>query len=82
VGAMKWGLSVLDWCSHAINERADHPIGVYVAECGHLLMMATTLHDRPPGRVCPACARWSPPVNDGNRCWVHEPARKQALGSH
>jgi hypothetical protein len=35
--AMKWGLSVLDWRSHAINEHTEHPIGVFKAECGHLL---------------------------------------------
>lgn len=53
---MKWGLSVLDWRSHAIDEWADHPLGVYKAECGHLLMMVTTLHDRPYGEPCEACA--------------------------
>jgi hypothetical protein len=56
---MKWGLSVLDWHSHAIDERGDHPIGVFKAECGHLLMVVTTLHDEPPGRICMSCARWS-----------------------
>ncbi len=30
----------------------DHPIGVLNAECGHLLMMVTTLHEAP----CDACA--------------------------
>ncbi len=29
------GLSVLDWHSHAMDERGDHPIGVFKAECGH-----------------------------------------------
>ncbi|MGH3865201.1 MAG: hypothetical protein ACRDQ4_03520 [Pseudonocardiaceae bacterium] len=40
---MRWGLSVLDWRSHAINEHTEHPLGVLKAECGHLLMMVTTL---------------------------------------
>jgi hypothetical protein len=53
---MKWGLSVLDWHSHAIDERGDHPIGVLEGECGHLLMMVTTLHEEPYGRACEACA--------------------------
>ena len=54
--AIRWGLSILDWRSHAVNEWGDHPIGVYVAECGHLLMVVTTLHDRPNGKPCEACA--------------------------
>ncbi len=53
---MRWGLSVLDWRSHAINEHAEHPIGVLRAECGHLLMMVTTLHEKPYGDPCEACA--------------------------
>jgi hypothetical protein len=55
ISAIKWGLSTLDWRSHAIDERAYHPVGVYVAECGHLLMMVVTLHDKPNGRPCAAC---------------------------
>ncbi len=54
--SIRWGLSVLDWRSHAIDERRHHPTGVYVAECGHSLMMVTKLHDRPNGRPCEACA--------------------------
>ncbi len=42
---MKWGLSVLDWQAHAIDERRYHPVGVFKAECGHLLMMVVQLHD-------------------------------------
>ena len=44
---MRWGLSVLDWRSHAINELGEHPIGVLKAECEHLLMTVTTLHEKP-----------------------------------
>ena len=54
--AIRWGLSVLDWQSHAINERAYHPVGVFKAECGHLLMMVTALSDRPNGKPCEDCA--------------------------
>jgi hypothetical protein len=68
---MKWGLSVLDWRSHAIDERAEHPIGVLKAECWHLLMTVTTLHEKPDGAPCEACAscpggdhRGSPPGAD------------------
>ena len=54
--AIRWGLSILDWRSHAINERGDHPIGVFRAQRGHLLMMVTTLHEEPFGKACEACA--------------------------
>jgi hypothetical protein len=40
---IKWGLSPLDWRNHAVDEWADHPIGVYRAQCGHLLMIVTAL---------------------------------------
>ncbi len=53
---MRWGLSVLDWRSHAINEVGEHPLGVRKAECGHLLMMVTTLHEKPSGVPRGACA--------------------------
>lgn len=43
--SIKWGLSVLDWRDHAINESQDHPIGVLKAECGHLLMLVTPLRE-------------------------------------
>ena len=56
MAAIRWGLSVLDWRSHAIDERRYHPVGVYKAECGHLLMMVTTLHEAPNGKSCEACA--------------------------
>jgi hypothetical protein len=39
--SIKWGLSVLDWRDHAINDHHDHPTGVYKAQCGHSLMMVT-----------------------------------------
>ena len=54
--AVKWGLSPLDWRSHAIDEGGDHPIGVLIAECGHRLMIVTSMHDQPNGRPCEACA--------------------------
>ena len=55
--AIRWRLSILDWHSHAIDERCDHPPHrVFKAQCGHLLMMVTTLHDRPNGKPCEACA--------------------------
>lgn len=53
---MKWGLSVLDFQHHAIDERRYHPVGVYKAECDHLLMMVVELHDVPYGKACGACA--------------------------
>jgi hypothetical protein len=53
---IRWGLSILDWRSHAIDERRYHPVGVFKAECGHLLMMVVQLHDEPYGKACEACA--------------------------
>jgi hypothetical protein len=57
-GGLKWGISVLDWHTHAIDEHGNHPIGVYVARGGHRLMMVTALHESPPSRICLSCARW------------------------
>jgi len=45
-------LSILDWRSHAIDERRYHRVGVFKAECGHLLMMVVQLHDEPYGEAC------------------------------
>jgi hypothetical protein len=53
---VKWDLSILDFAWHAIDERADHPIGVFKAECGHLLLMVTPLHTELYGRACEECA--------------------------
>ena len=39
--SIKWGLSVLDWRDHAINESQDHPIGVLKAKRG---LSATNPH--------------------------------------
>jgi hypothetical protein len=52
---MKWGLSVLDWRDHAINDHHDHPVGVYKAQCVHL-MMVTPLRDTSCGTKCQECA--------------------------
>jgi hypothetical protein len=57
---MSWGLSILDWQAHAIDPLGDHPIGVYRAQCGHLLMMVTELCEHPPARVCAECGRDRP----------------------
>ena len=54
---IKWGLSIIDWQYHAIEELGDHPIGVYLAQCGHRLMMATQLYAEPIStRTCGDCA--------------------------
>ena len=39
-----------------IDERRYHPVGVYKAECSHLLMMVVQLHEQPYGKACEACA--------------------------
>lgn len=54
---IKWGLSIIDWQYHAVEEFGDHPIGVYLAQCGHRLVMATQLHTEPIStRTCEGCA--------------------------
>ena len=58
--AIRWGLSILDCRSHAINVRVDHPIGVYRAQCGHVLVMVTELFDRPNGALCLMCGNRRP----------------------
>jgi hypothetical protein len=50
--SIKWGLSVLDWRDHAINNR---PTGVYKAQCSHSLVMLTPLRDTSCGTQCQAC---------------------------
>jgi hypothetical protein len=57
---IKWGLSILDWRHHAIDELAHHPIGVFKAQCGHQLMTVTPLREHPPGKVCAECGRQAP----------------------
>jgi hypothetical protein len=53
---IRWGLSVLDWRSHAIDICRDHPGGVYRAQCGHLLLRVVPLWERPVSAPCPTCA--------------------------
>ncbi|MGH3772523.1 MAG: hypothetical protein ACRDRW_14200 [Pseudonocardiaceae bacterium] len=55
----RWGVSSLDWQSHAIDEEADHPYGVYIARCGQGLFMGAALYDEPPpgGWMCLPCLR-------------------------
>lgn len=57
--APRWGVSSLDWRSHAVDVDADHPYGVYVARCGQRLFMGTTLYDEAPGWMCLDCLRWT-----------------------
>jgi hypothetical protein len=53
---IRWGLSTLDWRWHAVSELADHPTGVYKAQCGALLLMVTSLVEEPAGSPCEACS--------------------------
>ena len=48
-------LSPLDFRAHAVTEYDNHPIGVLIAHCGHLLPMVVEIDATPPGRPCPAC---------------------------
>ncbi|MGH3684522.1 MAG: hypothetical protein ACRDRU_20700 [Pseudonocardiaceae bacterium] len=57
--APRWGVSALDWRSHAVDEDADHPSGVYVARCGQRLVRDTSLYDVAPGWMCLSCLRWT-----------------------
>lgn len=62
--AMTWGLSPLDWRSHAIDEQRNHPLSVLKAECGHLLIMVP-LHEAHYGPACQACATRQRAALDG-----------------
>ena len=55
----RWGVSSLDWRSHAVDVDADHPYGVYVARCGQRLFMGTSLYDEAPGWMCLSCLHWA-----------------------
>jgi hypothetical protein len=43
-------LSPLDFRAHAVTEYDNHPIGVLIAHCGHLLPMVVEVDAAPPGR--------------------------------
>jgi hypothetical protein len=53
----RWALCPLDWLAHAIDAWADHPLGVWIARCGHRLSGRTPLYDLPQGQQCSSCAR-------------------------
>lgn len=55
--AVGWALSPLDFRAHAVTEHDNHPIGVLIAHCGHLLPMVVVIDTAPPGAPCPACTR-------------------------
>jgi hypothetical protein len=57
--AARWGLSLLDWHAHAIDDNANHRHGAYIARCGQHLSTSTNLHDQPPTWICPPCLRWT-----------------------
>ncbi|MGH3721439.1 MAG: hypothetical protein ACRDRI_21835 [Pseudonocardiaceae bacterium] len=55
----RWGVSSLDYHTHAVEEDAEHSDAVYVARCGQLLFRGVVLYDEPPGggSMCPPCVR-------------------------
>lgn len=57
--APRWALCPLDWHAHAVDPYADHPLGLWIARCGHRLSGGTPLYDFPQGHRCPSCAKWS-----------------------
>jgi len=60
--AVGWALSPLDFRAHAVTEHGNHPIGVLIAHCGHLLPMVVEIDAAPPGRPCPGCTLAINPV--------------------
>lgn len=52
---MKWARCAVDAVWHAVDDRRDHPPGVFEAECGHRLP-TVELWDEPYGAPCQACA--------------------------
>ena len=73
-GAPRWALSPLDVRAHAVDEDDDHPFGVFIAACGHRLLMGG-LHDEPPGGLCPGCSHAVVQRRVGGRpvCWARSP---------
>ncbi len=61
----RWALCPLGWQAHAVDAWADHPLGVWIARCGHRLSGGTPLYDLPQCQQCPSCARWSPVIEAG-----------------
>lgn len=55
--ATRWGLSLLDWHAHIIDDNANHPHGAYIARCGQHLSTATNLDDQPSTWICLPCLR-------------------------
>ncbi|MGH3852986.1 MAG: hypothetical protein ACRDR6_05700 [Pseudonocardiaceae bacterium] len=55
-GVLRWALSVLDFRAHAVDEDDNHPFGVFIAVCGHPLLL-DGLHDEPQGGLCTGCSR-------------------------
>ena len=72
--SIKWGLSPLDWRSHAVDEHQENPTGGLKAECGHLLMMDASLHEEPCGTQCETCAAKQLAALDGLRPSPARPA--------
>ncbi len=56
-GPLRWGVSSLDYHTHAVEEDAEHTDAVYVARCGQMLFRSAVLYDEPPpgGSMCPTC---------------------------
>ena len=55
----EWAVSSLDQHAHAVDAWADHPLGVWIARCGHHLLAGTPWYDVPQGKQCASCAKWS-----------------------
>jgi hypothetical protein len=55
----RWVLSPRTWTSHAVDPAADHPVGTWIARCGHQISARFGLQDEPPGYCCPTCVRWT-----------------------
>ncbi len=79
--APRWGVSSLDYHTHAVDADAEHTDAVYVARCGQLLFRSATLYEEPPlgSSMCLPCLRYTE-REDTSEVTEPHPARPATTG--